>query len=63
MLPLFLLEDLAMPIVYEPHPVSPERKKELRDQGLKIVDARFAPEPEPVVEKEAPRPYVRKAGK
>jgi hypothetical protein len=52
-----------MTIAYEPHPVSPERKKELRDQGLKIVDARFAPEPAPVAEKETPRPYVRKAGK
>ena len=33
-----------MQIVYEPHPVSPERKAELRAQGFKIVDARFAPE-------------------
>lgn len=32
-----------MQIVYEPHPVSPERKAELRAQGFKIVDARFAP--------------------
>lgn len=31
-------------IAYEPHPVTPERKKELRDQGYKIIDARFAPE-------------------
>ncbi|MBP8812323.1 MAG: hypothetical protein KBE25_00640 [Laribacter sp.] len=30
-------------IVYEPHPVTPERKAELRAQGLKIIDARFAP--------------------
>lgn len=43
-----------MEIVYEPHPVSAERKAELRAKGLKIVDARFAPEglkPEPVEEK------------
>lgn len=31
-------------IIYEPHPVSPERKAELRAQGFKIIDARFAPE-------------------
>lgn len=30
-------------IAYEPHPVTPERKKELRAQGFRIVDARFAP--------------------
>jgi hypothetical protein len=30
-------------IAYEPHPVSPERKAELRSQGFRIVDARFAP--------------------
>ena len=28
---------------YEPHPVTPERKAELRAQGLRIVDIRFAP--------------------
>lgn len=32
-----------MQIVYEPHPVSPERKAELVAQGFKIIDARFAP--------------------
>lgn len=30
-------------IKYEPHPVSPERKAELRARGYKIVDLRFAP--------------------
>lgn len=37
-------------IIYEPHPVSPERKAELRGQGFKILDARFDPAPkvEPV---------------
>jgi hypothetical protein len=29
--------------IYEPHPVSPARKKELRAQGYRIVDAAFAP--------------------
>lgn len=32
-----------MQIIYEPHPVSPERKAELVAQGFKIIDARFAP--------------------
>lgn len=39
-------------IAYEKHPVSPERKKELRDKGFKIIDAQFAPDdydhPEPI---------------
>lgn len=30
-------------IVYEPHPVSPERKAELRAQGKTIIDARYKP--------------------
>lgn len=30
-------------IVYEKHPVSPDRKKELISKGLKIIDARFEP--------------------
>lgn len=33
-----------MKIAYEPHPVSAERRAELRAQGFKIIDARFAPE-------------------
>lgn len=38
-----------MKIHYEPHPVSPERKAELKAQGVCIVDARFAPkEAQPV---------------
>lgn len=32
-----------MEIIYEPHPVSPERKAELRAKGLRIVDAIFKP--------------------
>ncbi|MCG6540177.1 hypothetical protein MCB86_08820 [Pseudomonas sp. KSR10] len=31
-------------IAYEPHPVTPERKAELRKQGFKIIDARFKPQ-------------------
>lgn len=34
-----------MQIIYEPHPVTPERKAELLADGYKIIDARFAPEP------------------
>lgn len=45
-----------MKIAYEPHPVSPERKAELRGQGLKIVDARFAPDGH-VVEADGNEPY------
>ena len=30
-------------IAYEKHPVSPERKAELRAQGFKIIDAQFKP--------------------
>jgi len=38
---------MAEKIIYEPHPVSPERKAELRAQGYKILDARFGPNPKP----------------
>ena len=30
-------------VIYEPHPVTPERKAELKAQGYRIVDVRFAP--------------------
>lgn len=30
-------------IIYEPHPITPERKQELREQGYTIIDARFKP--------------------
>jgi hypothetical protein len=33
-----------MNIHYEAHPVTPERKAELRAKGLTILDAAFAPE-------------------
>jgi len=35
---------MSKKIKYVEHPVTPEHKKELRDKGFKIVDARFAPE-------------------
>lgn len=38
-------------VAYEPHPVTAERKAELRTAGFKIIDARFAPsghESEPI---------------
>lgn len=38
----------TMQVIYEPHPVSAERKAALRAQGYKIIDARFAPPTEPV---------------
>lgn len=38
-----------MQIIYEPHPVSPERKAELRAAGYRIVDARFEPQ-QPIAE-------------
>jgi hypothetical protein len=39
-------------VVYEKHPVTAERKAELRQKGYKIIDALFAPDdyehPEPI---------------
>ena len=37
-------------IAYEPHPVTPERKAELRAAGFKIIDAVFAPKDEEATE-------------
>jgi hypothetical protein len=34
---------MSQEIIYEPHPVSPERKAELRAKKLKIIDKRFDP--------------------
>lgn len=51
-----------MKIKYEPHPVSAERKKALRDEGYKIIDARFAPKGE-IIEDETQLKPVRKARK
>ena len=38
-----------MTIIYEPHPLTPERKAELRAQGYRIVDVAFAPKKEDLV--------------
>lgn len=41
--PPSLAHEASMKIAYEPHPVTPERKAELRAAGFKIIDARFTP--------------------
>lgn len=52
-----------LPIFYEPHPVSPARKAELKKRGFRIVDIKFAPRPPAVVETaitaEGPPPPTR----
>jgi hypothetical protein len=48
-------------IAYEPHPVTPERKAELRAQGLKIIDIRFAPPSEAIEQREAKPQRARKS--
>lgn len=44
-------------VVYEKHPVTAERKAELRQKGYKIIDAKFAPDdyehPEPIKSEKA----------
>lgn len=44
------------PIWYEPHPVTAERKAEIREAGYRILDAVFAPQgyetPEAAAERE-----------
>jgi hypothetical protein len=48
-------------IAYEPHPVSPERKAELRAQGLQIIDIAFKPaDAEPAAE---PAPVAAPRGR
>ena len=50
-----------LPIWYEPHPVSPERKREITSQGFRIIDAVFDPariehpKPDPVAVDEMQR--------
>ncbi len=48
---------------FEPHPVSAERKAELRAQGYTIFDAQFAPEGYEPAEADAvqPRPEAQPA--
>lgn len=48
-------------IAYVEHPVTPERKAELRKQGFKIIDARFAPPGEAVEPPDAKQPRARKS--
>lgn len=43
---------MAREIIYEPHPVSAERKAELQAKGYRIIDARFAPADAPVAKVE-----------
>lgn len=50
-----------MEIIYEPHPVSPERKNELRKQGLKIIDAQFNPDGPKGAKPEPQTPKTREA--
>lgn len=47
-------------IAYEPHPVSAERKAELRAKGFKIIDVRFKPV-EPIAQTEVTTPPKRTA--
>ncbi|KIC12863.1 hypothetical protein RA19_00200 [Leisingera sp. ANG-M1] len=44
-----------MKIAYEKHPVSKERKVELRGQGFKIIDARFDPDRKDGVAEQEPQ--------
>lgn len=48
------------PIHYEPHPVSRERKAELKAMGVNIVDAKFAP-PAARQQSTAPKAKARKS--
>lgn len=48
------------PIIYEPHPVTPERKAELIAEGYKILDAQFKPLG---VEPEQPKTKTTRAAK
>lgn len=50
-------------IIYEPHPVSPERKKELRDQGYRIIDAIYDPNQKKATAEPAKEPKAPKADK
>ena len=49
---------MARKTIYEPHPVSPERKAELQAQGYRILDAKFAPAGEKVEPVAAPAPEL-----
>lgn len=47
-----------MKTIFEPHPVSPERKRELRSKGYTVLDAAFAPKGYEYPEK-TPTPSVK----
>jgi hypothetical protein len=51
-----------MEIAYEPHPVSAERKGELRAQGYKIIDASYAPEKAEAQPERVKRAYRKRGG-
>lgn len=51
---------MADKIAYEKHPVSPERKQELRAQGYRILDAQFAPDEPKAAEPEKPKRATKK---
>ncbi len=48
-----------MDIIYEPHPVTPERKAELIKRGYRILDARFAPDGYEHPDKPKPKAKVK----
>lgn len=50
-------------IIYEKHPVSVERKAELRAQGFKILDARYAPKADEVESHAKPKVTRRRKAK
>lgn len=49
-----------MQIKYEPHPVTPERKKEILAQGYRIIDAKFEPKSDRATRVEVPKRRKRK---
>lgn len=44
-------------IIYAVHPVAPEVKKEVNAQGFKLLDARFAPEGERIMDGQTGEEY------
>lgn len=52
-----------MDIVYEKHPVTAERKRELAEQGARIIDARFKPAEEGADEQKAEAEQAPRRGR
>lgn len=50
-----------MEVIYEPHPVTAERKAELRQKGLRIIDARFKPKDQSSEKDDQPKRATRSA--